>query len=48
MASSLSTVDWIVGGDFNMVQWEGDCGGGVGVVFSGAERKDWLRCKYTL
>lgn len=32
MASSLPTVDWIVGGDFNMIEWEGDHFGSMWLV----------------
>ena len=41
MASYLPDVDWIVGGDFNMMKWEGDRGGG-------AEKQAWSRCMVAL
>jgi hypothetical protein len=42
MVSSLLDAEWFVGGDFNMVEWEG---GDVGVVISGSEKHAWARCK---
>jgi hypothetical protein len=38
METSLPYVEWIIGGDFNMVEWDGDRGGGVGSVISGSEK----------
>jgi hypothetical protein len=38
MTSSLLDVEWIVGKYFNMVEWEGDWGGGLGEVASGFEK----------
>lgn len=48
MVSSLPNEDWIVGGDFNIVEWEGDWGGGVGSMVCGIEKQKWQRCKSTL
>lgn len=32
MASSLSDAEWIIGGNFNMVEREADQGGSVGTI----------------
>jgi hypothetical protein len=42
MASSLSATDWILWEDLNMVEWDGDHGGGVGHVISGAKKQAWF------
>lgn len=39
MTSSLPNADWIVGGDFNIIEWESDQGSGVGSVVCGAEKQ---------
>jgi hypothetical protein len=43
----LSDTEWIIGGDFNMVEWEGDMGSGVGLVVCGSKKQASLRCKVT-
>jgi hypothetical protein len=48
MASSLPAAEWVVEGDFNMVEWDGDRGGGRGPVISGVEKQAWCRCKDSL
>jgi hypothetical protein len=48
MSSSLLDEDWIIGGDFNMVEWEGDRGGGACLVVGGAKNKAWSMCKDSL
>jgi hypothetical protein len=45
MTSSLLDVEWIVGGNLTMVEWEGDRDGGVGAAVSGFEKHYWARCK---
>ena len=45
MAYSLQDSYWIVGGNLNMVEWEGDQGGGVGSIVCGAEKPSWSRHK---
>lgn len=48
MASSLRNVEWILGDDFNMVEWVGDKNGGVDSVISRAKKHAWTRCKAIL
>ena len=48
METYLPYVEWINCGDFNMVEWDGDRGGGVGYVISGLERQTWSKCKASL
>jgi hypothetical protein len=38
MPSSLLGANWFVNGDFNMVEWEGDQGGGTIIVVTSVEK----------
>ena len=42
LESSLTYVEWILGGDFNMVEWDIDREGGVSCVISGQRNKHGL------
>ena len=41
-------VDWILGGDINMVEQDGDRKGRFGYIVSGLDKQTWTRCKATL
>lgn len=38
MASSLPTIEWLLGGDFNMVEWSKDKNGGSNSIIYGMEK----------
>ena len=46
--STEPNVQQIVGGDFDMVEWDGDRCGGRLVVIIGLEKQGWCRCKDAL
>jgi hypothetical protein len=48
METSIQYVEWIIGEYFNMVEWDGDRGGGVGFMISGSEKQAWSKCKSPL
>jgi hypothetical protein len=37
IASSLPAAEWVIGSDFNMVEWSGDRDGGSGSIISSME-----------
>ena len=41
MSSSLLEAEWIIGDEFNMMEWIGDWGGGSGYVVCGVVRHAW-------
>ena len=41
MTPSLTYVEWIMGDDSNMVEWEANQGGSVGLVVCVAEKQAW-------
>jgi hypothetical protein len=48
METSLLVANWIIGRHFNMVEWDGDRGGGVGYMISGSEKPVSYNCKSSL
>jgi hypothetical protein len=48
METSLLDANQIIGRHFNMVEWDGDRGGGVGYMISGSEKPVWYKCKSSL
>jgi hypothetical protein len=48
MESSLLNIEWIVGGDFNMVKWEHYWGGNVRTVVNISRKQAQSICKDTL
>jgi hypothetical protein len=48
MASSHPATDWILEGNFNMVEWECEDRGSTNTLISGAKKHAWSRSKATL
>jgi hypothetical protein len=47
LGSSLPNTNWIIGGDFIMVECAGDQGRNISSI-AGREKQAWNRCKATL